>query len=217
MVEMQSKAPGLAPVSIDGFEFPDSVYFSTRLPSLLEGFQQAGSAGIDEKAEGYLKSFFKRITVSWPTHGSQMALYAQAEIIFRRLYPHLRTSLNLPTLDGRRNSDTRGSQRSSGGLARLITNAASEGNAPQRASRGSGSQSPNSKDVQSQSSVDEDSPVRNPSAASILKKVLKAEKAGNMKQAKAALNAVAVVTVISTPDPSHSGQSDDEVRWEECV
>eukprot|EP00971_Amphidinium_carterae_P159748 3167277-Amphidinium_carterae.1 len=34
---MQSKAPGLAPVSIDGFEFPDSVYFSTRLPSLLEG------------------------------------------------------------------------------------------------------------------------------------------------------------------------------------
>eukprot|EP00971_Amphidinium_carterae_P335475 6471352-Amphidinium_carterae.1 len=49
------------------------------------GFQQAGSAGIDEKAEGYLKSFFKRITVSWPTHGSQMALYAQAEIIFRRL------------------------------------------------------------------------------------------------------------------------------------
>jgi len=91
VMQLQDKnirAPGVVSLNMPGFEFPDEEFFMNTLPKVMDG-QKATDA---ETAEALVRLFFKRISMVWPTHASQVALTAQAEVVYKRVSPFLRAT-----------------------------------------------------------------------------------------------------------------------------
>jgi len=88
--DKNQRAPGVVSLNMPGFEFPDEDFFVNILPKVIAG-QKCKDAEI---AEVLVRLFFKRISMVWPTHASQTALSAQAEVVYKRASPFLRATAN---------------------------------------------------------------------------------------------------------------------------
>merc|ERR1712190_339916 len=75
----QQIVPHVIPVNVPGFPFPSSTFFNDQLPKVM-----AGSADVNE-AQALVQSFFKRISVFFPTHASDQALETQAIAVLNRI------------------------------------------------------------------------------------------------------------------------------------
>lgn len=76
--QTQIDPPNVIPVNVPGFPFPAGTFFTEVLPQVL-GFEDVGDAAL------LIQSFFKRISVFFPTHASDQALETQAVAVLARI------------------------------------------------------------------------------------------------------------------------------------